>query len=306
MLRYSVAAGERLVKLNKLDVHVGGAETNTLGALVCLGRRCGWVSALPENDLGAAVLRELAAARIDTGAVVRGGPRVGTYYVEFADAPRHINVLYDRAGSSVTQLRVSEVDWDYLLDTRVLYLTGITPALSEGCREIVVAAVRRAKAAGVPVVFDVNYRSKLWSPEQAAETLTAIVAEVDVLICGEGDAGTVFGAMGITEDILLTLQNLCPQGTVVLTQSGEGSATLGGDGLVRVAPLAAVVVDRLGAGDAYAAGVVDGFLDGDLYSGMQRGSVLSSVALSQHGDMLTTSRAEVEALGVNAPAAIHR
>ena len=285
---------------------MGGAETNTLGALACLGRRCGWVSALPENDLGAAVLRELAAAGINTDAVVRGGRRVGTYYVEFADAPRYINVIYDRAGSSVTQLRVPEVDWDYLLDTRVLYLTGITPALSEGCREIVIEAVHRAKSAGVPVVFDVNYRSKLWSPEQARATLTAIVAEVDVLICGEGDADTVFGALGTAEDVLLALQNLCPHGAVVLTQSGEGSATLGGDGLVRVEALDAVVVDRLGAGDAYAAGVVDGFLDGDLYGGMQRGSVLGSVALSQHGDMLTTSRAEVEALGVNAPSAIHR
>ena len=106
MLRLSVPSGDRLTKLRQLDVHAGGAETNVLGALSALGRRCGWVSALRDtDDLGQFVLRELAAACIDSSAVILKPGRIGTYYVEFAAAPRAIQVIYDRADAAVSTLK---------------------------------------------------------------------------------------------------------------------------------------------------------------------------------------------------------
>ena len=296
MLRLSVPPGHRLTKMRQLDVHAGGAETNVLGALSALGRTCGWVSALPENDLGGFVLRELAAARIDSSAVILRGGRVGSYYVEFAAAPRAVQVIYDRADAAVSTLTPADVDWRYLLDTRVLHLTGITAALSRGCYEIVREACERARDQGVKASFDVNYRSKLWSAETAREKLGPILKGVDILVCGEGDAHTVFGISGRPTAVLEQLHDLSGAAHVVLTRSSAGSATLVGGELVEVTAGAAETLDRLGAGDAFTAGVIDGFLDGNLAEGMRRGTVLAALALSQHGDMVSTTRSELEGL----------
>ncbi len=296
MLRLSVPSGRRLTQMRQLDVYAGGAETNVLGALSSLERRCGWVSALPDNDLGQFVLRELAAARIDSGAVVVKEGRVGTYYVEFAAAPRAVQVIYDRADAAVSSLSPADIDWEYLLDTRVVHLTGITAALSQGCYDVVLEACQRAKDAGVTVSFDVNYRSKLWSAASAREKLEPILKHVDLLICGEGDARIVFGVSGSPETVLQGLEDLSGAAHVILTRSDEGSATLIGGEPVRVSAGAAEMVDRLGAGDAFAAGVIDGFLDGDVTEGMRRGAALAGLALTQHGDMVSTTRAELEHL----------
>ncbi len=296
MLRYSVPSGERITKLKTLDVHVGGAETNVLSALSSVGRNCGWVSALPDNDLGSLVLRELSAASIDTSAVNIQGDRVGTYYVEFAAAPRPINVIYDRARASVTELTPTDINWDYLLNTKILHITGITAALSKGCYDILLEACERAKDKDVAVCFDVNYRTKLWSPEVAQTKLLPILKGVDLLICGEGDAETVFGVKGSAKEVLEALYEVSSAKHVVLTQSSRGSSTLVDGVVVGVEARAAEIIDRLGAGDAFAGGVIDGYLDGDVVEGMKRGSVLSALALTQHGDMITTSRNELNTL----------
>ena len=296
MLRLSVPSGHRLTRMRQLDVHAGGAETNVLGALGALERRCGWVSALPDTDLGGFILRELAAARIDTLAVILKPGRIGTYYVEFAAAPRAVQVIYDRADAAVSTLTPDEIDWKYLLDTRVLHLTGITAALSPGCYNIVLEACQRAKDANVTVSFDVNYRSKLWSAEAAREKLTPLLNYTDILVCGEGDAGTVFGISGSPETVLAQLRDLSGAAHVILTRSDVGSATLVDGELLQVEAGAAELLDRLGAGDAFTAGVIDGFLDGDIVAGMRRGTVLAGLALTQHGDMVSTSRAELGGL----------
>ena len=296
MLRLSVPSGDRFTKMRQLDVHAGGAETNVLGALSSLGRKCGWVSALPESDLGQFVLRELAAARIDSSAVILKEGRIGTYYVEFAAAPRAIQVIYDRADAAVSTLTPGDINWTYLLDTRVLHLTGITAALSEGCYAIVEEACQRAQEQNVTVSFDVNYRSKLWSAAVAREGLEPLLKNVDILICGEGDAQTVFGISGAPENILQQLHDLSGAAHVILTRSDEGSVTLVDGELAQVEAGTVEMVDRLGAGDAFTAGVIDGFLEGDLVKGMKRGTALAGLALTQHGDMISTSRAELEQL----------
>ena len=129
MLRLSVPTGQRLEDAHQLAVHPGGTESNVCTALAGLGRRCGWVSRLPDSPPGRLVLRRLWAAGVDTSAVVLAASRtsrIGTYYVEFAAPPRPIRVIYDRANSAVSCMTGADVNWDYLLDTRMLHLTGIT------------------------------------------------------------------------------------------------------------------------------------------------------------------------------------
>lgn len=294
MLRLSVPAGQHLETMTGLAVHLGGAESNVCAALASLGRRCSWLSRIPTGPLGRYVLRTLRAAGIDTSAVVlaeRG--RLGTYYVEFAAPPRTTEVIYDRSGAAITGLTIDQVEWDVLLDTRVLHLTGITPALGAGCFELVMEAAGRAKARGVTVSFDVNYRSKLWSPEEAKVRLLAILPYVDILICGQGDAQTIFGVEGSAEDVLASLRELTPAEHVILTQSLAGASTLIEGELLHVPAREVEVLDRLGAGDAFTAGVLDGYLDGDMRSGLGKGAVLSALVLAQHGDMLVTTPEEV-------------
>lgn len=294
MLRLSVPVGQHLETMKELTVHLGGAESNVCAALVALGRRCSWLSRLPDDALGRYVLRTLRAAGIDTSTVVLAkNARLGTYYVEFAAPPRPTEVVYDRAGAAITELTVDMVDWDLFLDTRVLHLTGITPALNGHCFELVLEAVRRAKARGVTISFDVNYRSKLWSPEEAKARLLTILPYVDILICGQGDAQTIFGFRGAPEEVLAALSGSTSAELIILTQSNKGAATLIDGKLVHVPAREATVLDRLGAGDAFTAGLLDGYLDGDLRLGLEQGAALSALVLTQHGDMLVTTPEEV-------------
>ncbi len=301
LLRLSVPAGRPLETATALDLHLGGSESNVCAALAGLGRRTALYTRVPTGPLGRFVLRTLRAAGVDTGGIaLADGTRLGTYYTLFAVPPKATEVVYDRADSAFTGLTVDAVDWDALLDTRVLHLTGITPALGPSCFELVLEAARRAKAGGVTVSFDVNYRSKLWSPEAAKRHLSELLPLIDLLICGEADAQTVFGLRvglpGSDREVLAALHDLSGAAHVVLTRSHEGAVAMLAGELVWVPAMRATVLDRLGAGDAFAAGVLDGFLEGDLVAGLERGAALSALVLGQQGDMLTATRGELEAL----------
>ena len=297
MLRLSVPAGERLETAARFDLHPGGAESNVAALLARLGRRTAWCGALPDSALGRRVAGELRRTGVDVDHIAwRTTGRIGTYYVEFSQPPRPIQVIYDRADSVAAQLGPDAVAWDALLDTRLLHLTGITPALSPACRVLTAEAIARARAAHVPISFDVNYRGKLWTTEEAKDALRPLIAGVDLLFCGQDDAQRVFGCTGAPQAVLGHLVELSGAHTVVMS-IGDGGVLATADGAVLAADALPVgIVDRLGAGDALAAGVIDGWLDGNLADGLRRGVVLAALALSQHGDMVVTTRAEMEAL----------
>jgi 2-dehydro-3-deoxygluconokinase len=142
----------------------------------------------------------------------------------------------------------------------------------------------------------VNYRKKLWSTAEAADALRPLIAGIDLLFCGQGDAQRVFGCAGAPREVLGQLAELSGARTVVMS-IGDGGVLATVTGAVLAAAAVPVgIVDRLGAGDALAAGVIDGWLDGDLAAGLRRGVVLAALALSQHGDMVVTTRGEMEAL----------
>lgn len=297
MLRMSVPNGDRLEDAAGFEAHAGGAESNVCAALSGLGRKCGWVGKLPRTPLGRLLVRRLRAAGIDTSAVVfEDGSRVGVYYVEFATPPRPIEVVYDRAGSAAATMGSGQVDWGYLLDSRILHLTGITPALGEVCRQLVQEAIHRARAAGVAVSFDVNHRSKLWSSTHAADCLRSLIRDVDLLFCGLGDAERLFGLEGDPYAVLEGLRELTSAEIVVLTMGARGAVSMEGSRFLGQEAVPAKTIDRFGAGDAFAAGVLDGVLDGSLEEGLRRGAGLAALAISQTGDMLVTNRAELAAV----------
>lgn len=298
MLRLSVPAGHRLEAADQLAVHLAGAESNVCGALAALGRRTGWVSRLPDSALGRLVLRQLHAGGIDTAAVVLApDTRLGLYFVEFAGPPRAVQVVYDRANSAAANLTAAEVNWDYLLNTRFIHLTGITPALNEGCRALVAEIIQRARAAGVKVSFDVNYRGKLWTPAQAAAALKPLIQDVDVLFCGQGDARTVFGLTGDEHALLAGLRALTRAPHILMSRGEAGAVALAGDQFLSQPAVPVQIVDRVGAGDAFAAGVLDALVEGaPLAEGLVRGTALAALVLSQYGDTLLTTRAEMQSV----------
>ena len=297
MLRLSVPPGERLEAALKLDMRPGGAEANLTVALARMQRRSAWLGGLPNSPLGRFLANHLRVAGVDLSGVVWSDTgRMGTYYVEFSAPPRATQVIYDRADSCAARLTPGQIDWDMLLDTRLLHLTGITPPLSQGCESIVNEAVRRAKAAGIPVSFDVNYRQKLWSEQQAADFIIPLVQEIDLFFCGRNDAKRVFGVTGDPEKVVRRLAEITHARIVVMSLAEAGVIAWDGKQLLTEAAKPVQIIDRPGAGDGLAAGVIHGWLDGDLRKGLRTGVVLAALALSQYGDMIVTTPEEVEAL----------
>ena len=297
LLRLSVPAGERLETARRFDVYPAGAEANVISLLARLGRKTRWVGALPKNPLGRLAANALREAGVNTDGVLwREDGRMGTYFVEFGAPPRGIQVIYDRANSCFTQLRADELDWDTLLDTRLLHLTGITPALSASCRNIISEALLRAKQRGVSVSFDVNYRQKLWSETAAGQTLLPFIQQSDIVFCSGRDAMNLFQCVGSMQDIAQCVLEQSQAQLVVVTFGEQGILFWNGSNWQHQAAVPTQIIDRLGAGDALAAGVIYGWLNGDLSAGLRYGVTLAALALSQRGDMVITNEAELLAL----------
>ncbi len=296
-LRLSVPAGRRIETATAFDVDVSGTEANVAGALSRLGWKCGWVSALPDTPPGRRVLNACRGNGIDVSAVVmRAEGRVGCYYVEYAHPPRPVRIYYDRKDSCLARLRPDEVDWEYLLDTRHLHMSGLTVPLSANAEAIVARALEDARRRGVSTSFDVNHRELLWPAAEAAERLLPLVAEVDVLFCGRRDGEALFGCRGEPEEVARRLAARTGARNVVVSLSGDGVVGWDGSDMRREDARPVRIVDRIGAGDAMVAGVLHGWMKGSLADGLRYGTVMAALALSQVGETVVTHGAELESL----------
>lgn len=296
-LRLSVPIGHRLATVTQFDVHVAGAEGNVTGALSRLGWQCGWVSGLPDMPMGHRVVNEYRRAGVDLSAVIwHKDSRVSVYYVEYATPPRPTRVYFDRKGSCINQLTTADIDWDYLLDTRIIHLTGITVPLSSNCEAIVMETLQRAKHAGVTVSFDVNYRHLLWTPKQAKHILHRILPNVDILFCSQKDAETIFGYSGDAETTLKSLKDASHIAKLVMSVAENGVIAFDGEEIHHVPAKPVGIVDRIGAGDGLVAGVLHGWLQDDFLKGLSYGVTMSALAMSQLGDMVMTTPQELETL----------
>lgn len=310
MLRLSAPGFSRLEETDSLDVRIGGSESNTAVALSRLGLRVAWWSKLPANPLGCRVENEIRRWGVDTSQVIwddSPSARVGTYFVDFGLPPRGIDVYYDRAGSSASKITAAEVDPEPIASARLLHLTGITPALSPYCAKAVSTALAAAKAHQTRVSFDTNYRSRLWPPDRARETMEPLFADIDLLFCPQGDAQALFGLEGSGIEIAARLAERYELKAVVVTCGDEGAAaSIAGESISVPACPSPHIVDRVGRGDAFTAGVLMGYLQDDLTLGMQYGAAMAALKQTMPGDLLLSSRSEIECALAPAASGIKR
>lgn len=297
MLRLSVRPGDRLESAPSFEVHVAGAEANVAVALAALGRSVAWVSVLPDNSLGRRVAVALRSLDVDVASVRwMEGARLGTYFVEMSEPPRPIRVVYDRSGSAASHMTAADLPWQRIDKSRVVHVSGITPALSASCRTAVEELADRLRPTGVVLAVDVNHRAQLWSGRDARRCLESVAASAGVVVCTAEDARDVFDIEGSPDHVVSALADRLGAERVVITNGSEGAWWYERTSSGHVPGIPATIVDRLGAGDAFTAGVIDGVLDGDLEAGVRRGVVMGALALGTRGDQVRTSRNEVETL----------
>jgi 2-dehydro-3-deoxygluconokinase len=322
MLRLASGDGVRLAASRTLDATFGGGEANVAISLARMGVDAAFVTALPDNDLGEAARHFLAGHGVDVAGITTRPGRLGMYFLEPGAAQRPSRVLYDRAESSFVQSGPGDFAWESLLAGAAwFHTTGITPALSASAAEAAIAGARGARVAGATVSVDLNYRAKLWNwGKPAGDVMADLVAEADVLIGNEEDAEKVFGIQASGSDVAdgkvdaagyaAVAQQLAERfprlHTIAFTQRGSTSAsenTWSGvlwrrDGFhvarsYRIAP----IVDRVGTGDAFAAGLIYAILDGRAPDAALEFAVAAScLKHTIRGDVNQVSVAEVDAL----------
>lgn len=307
MIRLAPPSFRRLEQARGLDLQVGGAELNTAVGLARLGRSAAWVSRLTDNPLGRLIANHAREAGVSTDNVVwTKDDRVGLYFLEFGAAPRASSVLYDRKGAAIAAIAPGMVDWSNVFQgAKWFHVTGITPALSPSVAATTKEALEAAKKANVGTSVDLNYRVKLWSPADAGKCMSELMRFTDYLVTTEEDIERVFGIKGkdYEEAAALTAKRFPLKGVAItlrenpLVWKNTWTAMLWQDGKVlRTRSYEVEIVDRLGAGDSFAAGFIDGLLDGDVQLGLDRGVAMSAIKHSIPGDFAWVTRDEVESL----------
>lgn len=225
--------------------------------------------------------------------------RVGTYFVEFGQPPRPTNVIYDREGSAMSEMTLSNFNLTLLDEIRLLHISGITPALSPACRALTEDVLRMAAERGVLRSLDVNYRAKLWSAAEARATLEPLCAGLDVLFITQQDILRLFNRRGAPEETLCWLQAQFKVGVAVLTMGEEGAMALDRDGrFYKGQAEPTPEVDPLGSGDAFAAGFLYGYLTGgNLESALQLGVSAAALKRTIPGDLALISLEDIRQAG---------
>ncbi|MBN8868421.1 MAG: sugar kinase [Solirubrobacterales bacterium] len=300
MLRLSPPGLGRLRTGGSFDVHVAGAEANVAVALASLGVGTRYVTSLPDNPLGERVCRDLRAAGVDleyVETVDRG--RLGIFFVEFGAGARPSEVWYDRADSTFSQMDGYRPDC--LDGVRLALTSGITLAVSPTARHLAERFVADAAARGVGVCLDVNYRERLSSPEEARESIESVLPQAEIVVCSRLDARRVFGieADDTSEVAAEFGGRFAPKAKLVVVTDGEnGCVGICDDQvLTQEAIPAEPVVDRIGAGDAFLAGLVTGFVEGrPVADSLRLAAAMGALKCSVAGDQALFDRDEVGAV----------
>ena len=318
MVRLCPPGFGRLEMATSLEVQPGGAELNTAVGISRLGversLKTAWVSRLPQNALGRYLANKAREHGVSTDEIVWDADpdaRCGTYFLEEGAAPRASSVLYDRASSAFARLRPEELDWPRILSgARFFLVTGITPALSPGCLEATRQAMRAARGAGARVVFDPNFRSKLWGIDAAKAVYQELAPLVDILSCSAEGLRTFYGINSDTAPAQAAIERFDLQALVMPTREelGMWRNRVGATVVARDANGKAQtytdrereveIVDRLGAGDAFLAGFLSSLLmeDGSTPNWQRAtewGGAAAALKHSIRGDFPILTAAEV-------------
>lgn len=287
MLRLCPPGFLRLTQTNTLEMSFGGGEANVAVSAAGFGLDSAFVSCLPDNPLGEACIRALNSRGVCTDGIVRSGNRIGIYFLEAGAVQRPSKVIYDRAGSAIAEIEPGAIDWAKVLDgADWFHVTGITPAISRNAADEAVKAVETASKMGVPVSCDLNYRKKLWKwGKPAGEVMSELVKYVTVAIGNEEDADKVFGIKApdtdvdaghvsadayrfVAEELMRKFPSLKKvaitlRGSVSASHNTWSGVLFDGKTLHQAQQYDIThIVDRVGGGDSFAAGLIYGLTSG--------------------------------------------
>lgn len=319
LLRLGPVGYRRFTQADTLEVNYTGAEANVCVALANWGVDAHVVTRVPQHEIGQSAVNMLRRFGVQTAGIVRGGDRIGVYYIEKGASQRASKVIYDRKNSGICEAKPSDFDWPTLLDgADFFHFTGITAALSKTMPDILLDALTTAKEKGVTVSCDLNYRKNLWSQQEAKRVMEKLVPYVDVLIANEEDADKVLGIRADDCDVtsgkldrkgyIKVAQKLCNaygMGKVAISLRKSISASdnmwsimLYADGEAHFSKEYAVhIVDRVGGGDAFAAGLIYGM--GNDFAPQKTVEFAAAASCLKHSiemDFNLVSLSEVEAL----------
>lgn len=319
MLRLQPPGYQRFTQTKSLEVEFGGGEANVAVSLAQFGMDAAYVTKLPKNPIGDAACNELRKWGVCTRHIARGGERVGIYFLEKGASVRASKVVYDRKHSSIATAESADFDWKAIFDgADWFHFTGITPALSDACAALALEACKAAKAAGVRISCDLNFRKNLWSSQKAGEVMSVLMPYVDLCIANEEDADKVFGIKAGTSDV--TSGHLSDEGyqsvakqlverfgikQVAITLRESHSASDNGwsamfyDGkdFYKSRRYELRIVDRVGGGDSFGAGLIYATLSGyNAQDTINFAVAASALAHTIEGDFNLVSLDEVKAL----------
>lgn len=330
MLRLNPEGYQRFVQADRFEVSYAGGECNVAVSLANYGVDSAFVTKVPDHEIGQSAINALRRYGVDTKYMLRGGERLGVYYCEKGASQRASKVIYDRKNSAITQAQPGDFDWDRIFDgADWFHWTGITPALGGRLPEICLEACKAAKAKGLTVSCDLNFRKKLWSSSRANEVMSTLMPYVDVCIANEEDAKDVFGIAAENTDIdagkldhqgyISVAEQLCRRfgfKKVAITLRGSLSANdndwaamLYENGEAVFSPTYRIhIVDRVGGGDSFGGGLIYALLSGKNNQAAINFAVAAScLKHSIEHDFNLVSAAEVEALAAgNASGRVQR
>ena len=322
MLRLSTPNNEKFIQADEFDINYGGGEANVAVSLANYGHEAEFITAVPANPIGECAVAALRKYNVGTKHIARSGERLGIYFLETGSAMRASNVVYDRAHSSISTATADQFNFDEIFaDADWFHFTGITPAVSDAAIELTEAALKAAKAHNVTVSVDLNFRKKLWSSEKAQKVMTNLMQYVYVCIGNEEDAEKVLGFKpGNTDvtsgelelagyvDIFNQMADKFGFKYIISSLRESHSASDNGwsacimDGKTRefyhsrkyhITP----IVDRVGGGDSFAAGLICGLVDGkDMKAALEYAVAASALKHTIPGDFNLVTRADVENL----------
>ncbi|MDX2162631.1 MAG: sugar kinase [bacterium] len=306
LLRFAPPKYERLRQARTLNVVTVGSQLNVAAGFAQMGKHAVMLTQLPESEIG--ILAKMAAQGTGVDmAHVRLIPntRMGTFYMEFTSTPRVGSLVYDRKHSAASMITPDDFAWDALLQgAKIAYSDGIFPGLSESCRAASVAFYQAAKRKGCLTAFDVNFREHLWTNDAARAAWSALLPLVDVVITSQGVTQGIFGFSGTADETATWYQREFGSRIVVVTHREIPSIERGAWSSIALADGAFVqgkrfdftIVDRIGTGDAFCAGLLFGLLESGIEYGLNFGNALCALAHTIEGDTALVSRAEVDAL----------
>lgn len=323
MLRLATPERQRFSQVSSFCASFGGGEANVAVSLANFGLETEFVTRLPGNELGESVIMELRRHNVGTSFVIRGGERLGIYFLETGSISRPSKVIYDRAGSSFSEIRPGMIDWDNVFsNARWFHWTGITPAVSEGAAQVCQEAIMAAKKRNITISCDLNFRKKLWRwGKNASEVMPELVAGCDIVLGNEEDAAKIFGIrpekqtegfgalngsdylevckklkekFGHAKKIIITLR-----GSISADYNTWSGVLYDGERFLE-APVYQImhIVDRVGAGDSFMGGFIYALLafPADDQKALNFATAASCLKHTIHGDFNLVTIEEVESL----------